>query len=71
MEYLRFDLKHLVAMNSMLFGRFLPSARFAVNPIGSTPILFTKLDLGFVYKFVSSPRSIKFSILGIRSIHCA
>jgi hypothetical protein len=71
MENLQFDSKHLVTMNSVFFGTILPSARSVINPRGSTPILFTKSDSGSVCKFSRRPRSIEFSILGIRPIYCA
>jgi hypothetical protein len=70
MENLQFDLKHLVAMNSVFLGTIPPSTRSVINPRGSAPILFMKSDSCSVCKFSRRPRLIKFSILGIRRIHC-
>jgi hypothetical protein len=71
MEDMWFDSQHLVAMNSLLFGTILPLVRSVINPRVYTPIMSMKSNSGCVCKFSHSPRSIKFSILGIFSIYCA
>ena len=70
-EILQFDLKHLIAMNSVFLGTIIPSIRSVINPRGSTPICFSKSYPGFVCKISHRPRLIEFSILGICPIYCA
>jgi hypothetical protein len=71
MENLQFDSKHPVTMNSLFLGMIPPSARFVINPRAPAPMLFAKSDSGSVCKFSRRPRSIEFSILGIRWSHRA
>jgi hypothetical protein len=63
-------LKDPVTMNSIFFGTIIFSTQSIINPIGSSPRMFTNSDSGSVCKFFHKPRLIKFFILGIHSIHC-